>query len=99
MGKKGRTREQQEYKDPTGELACSYSPSASVWGGVGAAHRLILWEARLPFVPRQQNLPRRDNASGFPTVLWEPPGMKPPGFSQAKLHWQQTRHRPRSSSK
>lgn len=25
---------------------------------------------------------QKDNASGFPTVLWESPGMKPPGLSQ-----------------
>lgn len=42
---------------------------------------------------------QKDNASGFPTVLWESPGMKPPGLGQAELHWEYIMHRPKGSSK
>lgn len=42
---------------------------------------------------------QKDNANSFPTVLWESPGMKPPGSSQAELHWEHIRHRPKGSSK
>lgn len=43
------------------------------------------WAPRLPFSQTMAESSQKDNASSFPTILWEPLGMKHPCPTPAKL--------------
>lgn len=98
MSKEARIHRQKGRKDPAGELAVAIAGMHECGKGWGSPQPDTVG-IQAAICSKTAESSQKDNANSFPTVLWESPGMKPPGSSQAELHWKHVRHRPKGSSK
>lgn len=89
----------QEARDPwTVKAQGSSCPHAHWQGGAGRPGRQDTVGTQAAIWSETAGSSQKNSASSFPTVLWEPPGIKPPQSQPSHIYWEHIKRRPQGSS-